>query len=443
MSRSFWKNRQRNSQTINRLSLVSADLVGKKVLNNFLLSSAPDSLKLFHLEYKGEAKNILDGLSRILATVTYEIYLDGLTIDTKEIKKIIEASFTVKRLVFKDCKISLTDHLLIDTSRKYQFAELWFFNCFNSDIQGLKMIFGNLSISNLWRSDFTLVMNYHEEYNILSKLNNTFKSETERVINVVVNSMTEHFIYDFYNNGRYEANFTADKNSLTPVGFKIQKRSDFLEYAMIKNSLRHGYARHISNENNGEYSEEGFRFKGNVFGLYKLKNPDGSVRYQVYENGNLVKDNLSCWERRKINKGSLCWTKYFKDPESIDSCYGVTDEKTSIQRFNPPIEFDILYEEAKYRMKILKGQNNAVFPADLLSDKGKAFYEKHKELYDEIRALKQKNFDEEEKQPEGVNQQYNTKEEKVMKARIENILEDMSFQKAKVSILKNIPKPQT
>lgn len=98
--------------------------MSKKVLNNFLFSSAPDSLKLFHLEYKGEAKNILDGLSRILGTVTYKIYLDGLTIDTKEIKTIIEASFTVKRLVFKDCKISLTDHLLIDTSRKYQFDEL-------------------------------------------------------------------------------------------------------------------------------------------------------------------------------------------------------------------------------------------------------------------------------------------------------------------------------
>uniref|UniRef100_A0A7S3NBW3 Uncharacterized protein n=1 Tax=Euplotes harpa TaxID=151035 RepID=A0A7S3NBW3_9SPIT len=282
-------------------------------------------------------------------------------------------------------------------------------------------------------------MNYREKYNIVKK----FSSDTERVINVIVESMTEHFIYKYTQNNGETANFTADKNFTTPFGFKIQKRDDFASYSMIKSYSTHGYSRCISKEANEEYTEEGFYVEDKAFGLIKRIEKNGSVRYQVYENGNLVKDNLSCWERRKINKGSLCWTKYFKDPESIDSCYGVTDEKTSIQRFNPPIEFDILYEEAKYRMKILKGQNNAVFPADLLSDKGKAFYEKHKELYDEIRALKQKNFDEEEKQPEGVNRQQNTEEEKVMKARIENILEDMSFQKAKVSILKNIPKPQT
>lgn len=136
MSRAFSRNRQRNSQTINRLSIVSADLVDKKVLNNFLISSAPDSLKLFHLEYKAKTKNILDGLSWILATVTDEIYLDGLTIDTEGIKTIIEASFTVRRLVFKDCKINLTDHLFIDITREYKFAELWFFDCSNSIVQG-------------------------------------------------------------------------------------------------------------------------------------------------------------------------------------------------------------------------------------------------------------------------------------------------------------------
>ncbi|CAI2361431.1 unnamed protein product [Moneuplotes crassus] len=120
---------------INRISNEDA------VLNEFMKQSFPTSLKLFafNFNYIGSSgsdsvkvKLYLDGLKKIIPTVTKEVHFYHLILDEVDLNEIVKSAYSAERLIIGQSKISTSDSLDFSSHAQAKLEYLSFTSCGNS-----------------------------------------------------------------------------------------------------------------------------------------------------------------------------------------------------------------------------------------------------------------------------------------------------------------------